>query len=80
LAADRCAMRMSCHLFSARQVNLRQVNLRQCLASPGRLQTATATYARTTYRPTTECRSANTAAWRVRPMHAIRVVAPVALG
>ena len=41
----------------------------------GRLQPATATY-----RPATERRPANTAAWQVRPTQVVRVIAPVALG
>jgi hypothetical protein len=81
LAADRCAMRMSGHLFSARHgfaspsSHSHKRLTGAVRGDSGRLQTATSTY-----RPAISNRSANTAAWRVRPMQVVRVVAPVALG
>jgi hypothetical protein len=81
LAADRCAMRMSCNLFSARHglasPSSRSPNKRLTgglRGNSGRLQAATAAY-----RPATE-RTAITAAWQVRPSQVVRARAPIALG
>jgi hypothetical protein len=80
-AVDRCAMRMSCHLFSARHgLGSPSSHSHKRLAGAlrgytGRLQPATATN-----RLATERRSANTAAWQVRPTQVVRATAPVTLG
>jgi hypothetical protein len=83
LAADRCAMRMSCHLFSARH-GLAAASGSQpsgsqerptggLLGYTGRLQAAA-------YAPATKSRPANTKAWQVRPARVVRARAPIALG
>ena len=85
LAADRCAMRMSCHLFSARhglaapagsQPSGSQERLTGALLGyTGCLQAATSAY-----EPATKSRPANTKAWQVRPTRVVRARAPIALG
>jgi len=80
LAADRCAMRMSCHLFSARHgfgspSDSHQRLTGALLGYTGRLHAATAAY-----EPATKSRPANTKAWQVRPTQVVRARAPIALG
>ena len=80
-AVDRCAMRMSCHLFSARHgfaspSSHSHKRLAGALRGyTGRLQAATSTY-----EPATKNRPANTKAWQVRPTRVVRARAPVTLG
>ncbi|HEX4000251.1 MAG TPA: hypothetical protein VHX65_16995 [Pirellulales bacterium] len=88
LAADRCAMRMFCHLFHARHGSASPASRSNIgsikrlallgsafLAKAERVQPAT--YA---YQPATTCRPANTQAWLVRPAQVVRGLAPVSLG